>query len=208
MLPHVFNLFVQERQNLDRAAGGLGLGLAIVRNLVEMQGGQVAVESEVGRGSTFTVRLPLATGNKDLALESAAEEPAPVAAAPDERRVLVVDDNVDAASLLALILESFGFVPAVAHDGPSALRLAREFRPDIAVLDIGLPVMDGYELAERLHASDGFETLPLLAVTGYGQAEDRARAKAAGFAAHLTKPVAADALRRSIDEHCPAQTRR
>jgi signal transduction histidine kinase/ActR/RegA family two-component response regulator len=206
MLPHVFNLFVQERQNLDRAAGGLGLGLAIVRNLVEMQGGQVAVESEVGRGSTFTVRLPLAASSEALALEAAAEEPAMVAAALEGRRVLIVDDNIDAANLLALILESFGFATSVAHDGPSALRAAREFRPDVAILDLGLPVMDGYEVAERLHAIAGFETLPLLAVTGYGQIEDHARSKAAGFAAHLTKPVAAEALRRSIDEHCPAQT--
>jgi CheY-like chemotaxis protein len=119
-----------------------------------------------------------------------------------------VDDNIDAANLLALILVSFGFDTSVAHDGPSALRVAREFHPDIAVLDIGLPVMDGYEVAERLHAIAGLERLPLLAVTGYGQIEDHARSKAAGFAAHLTKPVAADALRRSIDEHCPAQTRR
>jgi PAS domain S-box-containing protein len=205
MLPHVFSLFVQESQNLDRAAGGLGLGLAIVRNLVEMQGGQVAVESEVGRGSTFTVRLPLAASSKALAAEVAAEESAMVASPHDGRRVLIVDDNVDAANLLALILESFGFATSVAHDGPSALRLAREFRPDIAVLDIGLPVMDGYEVAERLHAMAGFETLPLLAVTGYGQLEDRARSKAAGFEAHLTKPVAAEALRRSIDEHCHAR---
>jgi signal transduction histidine kinase/ActR/RegA family two-component response regulator len=208
MLPHVFNLFVQESQNVDRAAGGLGLGLAIVRSLVEMQGGQVAVESEVGRGSTFTVRLPLAASSGALARDAATEEPARVAAARDERRVLVVDDNIDAANLLALILESFGFATSVAHDGPGALRVAHELRPDIAVLDIGLPVMDGYELAERLHAIAGLEMLPLLAVTGYGQIEDHARSKAAGFAAHLTKPVAAELLRRSIEEHCPAQTRR
>jgi signal transduction histidine kinase/ActR/RegA family two-component response regulator len=207
LLPHVFNLFVQERQNLDRAAGGLGLGLAIVRNLVEMQGGQVAVESEVGRGSTFTVRLPLSGDGEALELETATEEPAIAADTIDGRRVLVVDDNIDAANLLALILESFGFATSVAYDGPSALRVAREFHPDIAILDIGLPVMDGYEVAERLHAMTEFETLPLVAVTGYGQIEDHARSRAAGFAAHLTKPVAADALRRSIDEHCPPQTR-
>jgi CheY-like chemotaxis protein/anti-sigma regulatory factor (Ser/Thr protein kinase) len=209
MLPYVFDLFVQERQNLDRAAGGLGLGLAIVRNLVELHGGSVSVDSVVGRGSRFVVRLPLARQQSETSGQVASQAPPRVTvAAGNARRVLIVDDNVDAAGLLAQILEALGFATAVAHDGPSALKLAAEYHPHVAVLDIGLPVMDGYELATRIHQVPGLERLPLIAVTGYGQGEDRARSESAGFAAHLTKPVLADDLRRAIDETCPPLARR
>nr|HEX4314820.1 ATP-binding protein [Kofleriaceae bacterium] len=188
LLPHVFDLFVQERQNIDRARGGLGLGLAIVRNLVQLHGGRIdAASAGPGRGSTFTVRLP-----RVAAIVEAPEPSLPVAA-PQARAasgtVLVVDDNADAAVLLADLLESRGYTARVAHDPTEALRVAGEFVPDVAVLDIGLPDMDGYELARRLRALPAWRDVTLLALSGYGQEPDRARSADAGFAQHLVKPV-------------------
>ena len=186
LLPRVFEMFTQERQAADRSRGGLGLGLTIVRNLVELHGGTVQADSQgLGKGSTFRVRLPLASG------EPAAIEPpaaaAPVASRP--KRVLVVDDNEDALELLAELLREAGHLVTTAKDGPAALKVAKTCHADVAVLDIGLPVMDGYELAGRLRTALGDATPPLIALTGYGQDSDRARAKRAGFAEHLTKPV-------------------
>jgi CheY-like chemotaxis protein len=186
LLPHVFDMFTQDRQAADRARGGLGLGLTIVRSLVELHGGTVHADSEgLGKGSIFTVRLPVAT-----------EEPAAVESRSvvdpvtrTSKRVLVVDDNEDALELLAEVLRTAGHVVTTAKDGPTALEVMKTFPADIAILDIGLPVMDGYELAGRLRDELG-EALPcLIALTGYGQDSDRARAKKAGFAEHLTKPV-------------------
>jgi PAS domain S-box-containing protein len=194
MLPRVFDLFVQERQAIDRAQGGLGLGLAIVRTLVELHGGTVEARSEgYGQGSEFTVRLIAAR---------AGDEPAParrgesgIAADPDALRVLVVDDNVDSAELLAESVRLMGHVPRVAHDGPAGLRIGAEFRPDVALLDIGLPVMDGYELARHLRALPGLESVRLIAVTGYTQEADRRQSAAAGFERHLVKPIQLEQLR-------------
>jgi signal transduction histidine kinase/DNA-binding response OmpR family regulator len=185
LLPQLFDLFVQARQTMDRAQGGLGLGLALVKNLVAMHGGTVSAHSGgLGRGSTFTVRLPSveAHATKD-------EEPSlPIVAAPEARpRVLIVDDNADGADMLADALEGLGYPTAVAHDGPEALRVAGDFAPHVALLDIGLPVMDGYELAMRLRTQ--WRDLKLVAITGYGQEGDRQRTRRAGFLAHLTKPV-------------------
>ena len=183
LLPQVFDLFVQGKRTSDRRDGGLGLGLALVDNLVRLHGGEVSATSEgPGTGSTFTVRLPLAG-------------PAPAAAGPGAapasacsgRRVLLVDDNVDAAELLALMLRSEGHHVAVAHDGVQALALADELRPEVAVLDIGLPVMDGYELATRL--GERHDRCRLIALSGYGQPSDQHRSSAAGFELHLIKPV-------------------
>ncbi len=186
ILPQIFDLFVQESQALDRAQGGLGLGLAIVRILVELHGGTVEARSAgAGRGSEFAVRLPAAA-----AAES--EVPAPergIAPRPDALRVLVVDDNVDAAELLAESVRLMGHVAQAAYDGPAALRIAARFRPDLALLDIGLPVMDGYELARHLRELPGLEALRLVAVTGYLQEADRRHTTAAGFARHLVKPI-------------------
>ena len=195
MLPRVFEMFVQERQALDRSRGGLGLGLTIARNLVTMHGGSVDVVSEGRhRGAEFTVRIPAA-------------RPADDAVAPRERgpsstprsranggRILVVDDNEDAADLLAASLEGMGYTVRVTYDGPEALKVASGFGPDIAVLDIGLPVMDGYELARRLREQPKLERLHLVAVIGYGQETDRRRSCAAGFAAHLVKPFDLDVI--------------
>ena len=184
--PRVFDTFFQARQEVDRAKGGLGLGLALVKSLSELHGGKVEVESPgVGKGSTFTVHLPLAV-----------EVTPPVELAPSPKdparsepglRILVVDDNVDAAESIAEVLQLLGNEVRVAHDGVEALRLARETAPDLALLDIGLPVIDGYELAQRLRSEH--PSLRLVAVSGYGQDADRAATLQAGFSRHLVKPV-------------------
>ncbi|MGH9889321.1 MAG: ATP-binding protein, partial [bacterium] len=197
MLPHVFELFVQERQNLDRSRGGLGLGLAIVRNLVELHGGRVTATSDgAGRGSVFTVHLPRAA--EDLTAPSTA--PASSSAATPARSpsnaisVLVVDDNEDAAALLGELLLARGYRVHIAHDAPEALQLAHRFVPDVALVDIGLPAMDGYELARRLRALPAWRNVKLHALTGYGQSADRARSQEAGFDQHLIKPIALSTL--------------
>jgi signal transduction histidine kinase/DNA-binding response OmpR family regulator len=188
MLPRVFDMFVQERQALDRSRGGLGLGLTIVRSLVAMHGGTVEVHSEGrNRGAEFVVTLPAAAAKRPAVCDGA---PAPNGARRGAgRRILVVDDNEDAAELLASALEIMGYTVRVAHDGPEALKVAAEFDPDLGLLDIGLPVMDGYELARRLQDDPGLRRVPLVAVTGYGQPSDRRMSEAAGFDAHLVKPV-------------------
>ncbi|HSY41350.1 MAG TPA: response regulator, partial [Polyangia bacterium] len=186
LLPHVFDMFTQERQAADRSRGGLGIGLTIVRNLVERHGGTVQAESKgLGQGSEFTVRLPVAS--EEPAAVDYSSAPNPVAGA--RQRILVVDDNEDALELLAEVLRNAGHVVTTAKDGPTALKVMKTFHADVAILDIGLPVMDGYELAGRLRAELGKELPRLIALTGYGQDSDRARAKQAGFAEHLTKPV-------------------
>ncbi|HSO31972.1 MAG TPA: ATP-binding protein, partial [Labilithrix sp.] len=196
MLPRVFDIFAQERQSIDRSQGGLGLGLAIVKSLVAMHEGTVAVTSEGHeKGSAFTVELPAATHQ---ASPSSTPRKAAGRAAGAARRVLVVDDNLDAAELLAEVLRARGFVVEIAIDGPAALRLAESFRPEIALLDIGLPVMDGYEVARRLRSRD--DAIRLIAVTGYGQDSDRALALAAGFDTHMIKPVQLDALQAALGE--------
>ena len=195
LLPRVFDLFVQGQQALDRQAGGLGLGLAIVKTLAELHGGSVSATSDgEGHGSRFTVRLPRATAS---AVVMGSAPPAPVTSA-DGRRVLVVDDNVDAADTLARLLDSFGHAVRTAGTGPQALTLLSDFRPELAILDIGLPGMDGYELARRLKADPRTEGIRLLALTGYGHEVDRARALAAGFDEHLVKPVPVDQLTTAI----------
>jgi CheY-like chemotaxis protein/anti-sigma regulatory factor (Ser/Thr protein kinase) len=196
LLPHVFDMFTQERQAADRSRGGLGIGLTIVRNLVDLHRGTVQAESEgLGRGSVFTVRLPLAA-EEPAAIELSAPVN-PVARA--SKRVLVVDDNEDALELLADVLRDAGHIVATAKDGPTALEVMKTFHADVAVLDIGLPVMDGYELAERLRAELGGALPRLIALTGYGRESDRARAREAGFAEHLTKPVDGARLLRALD---------
>jgi PAS domain S-box-containing protein len=201
LLPHIFDLFVQGPRRVDRSRGGLGLGLALVSNLVGLHGGQVAVFSEgPGHGSEFVVRLPPAT---DVTMN--ATGPLPMArtdAGAGSRRLLLVDDNVDAAEMLSVLLECAGHETVIAHDGPEALEMLARFRPQVAILDLGLPVMDGYELAQRIRsAAEADQPAPVLvALTGYGQATDRARTRQAGFAAHLVKPVDVSELLRTIGE--------
>jgi PAS domain S-box-containing protein len=199
MLPRVFDLFVQERQAIDRAQGGLGLGLAIVRVLVELHGGTVEARSEGhGQGAELVVRLPAAEAGDRLAPARPARVETEIAALPGALRVLVVDDNLDAAELLATSVQMMGHLARVAHDGPAGLRIAAELRPDVALLDIGLPVMDGYELARHLRALPGLASIRLIAVTGYSQEADRAEAAAAGFERHLVKPIRLEQLREAL----------
>ncbi len=194
LLSRVFDPFTQGESSADPSQLGLGLGLAVVRKLVEMHGGSVRAFSEgLGRGSEFVVRLPL------LAEERSAAEPrgnanGQAARASDRRRILVVDDNRDAADSLGLVLELAGHEARVAYDGPSALVAAREFRPDVVLLDIGLPGMSGYEVAQRLRQEAGLANALLVAMTGFGQPEDRQRSQAAGFHAHCVKPADLETL--------------
>jgi PAS domain S-box-containing protein len=191
MLPQVFELFSQERQTLARSGGGLGLGLAIVQSLVEMHGGRVMARSEgLDKGSEFVLELP-ALGSK---WEGKGAPTAPIdGPAPELGRafenVLVVDDNADAAEVVADLLRAHGYEVRLALDGPAALALVEHFAPDVALLDIGLPVMDGYELAQRLQERLAPRRVPLIAITGYGREGDRVRAREAGFDFHLVKPV-------------------
>jgi CheY-like chemotaxis protein/anti-sigma regulatory factor (Ser/Thr protein kinase) len=194
MQARIFDLFVQGDASLARTQGGLGIGLTLVKRLAEMHGGGVSVASEgPGKGSEFVVRLPL---HPDAAADAATAD-APAAegsAAASRRRALVVDDNVDAAESIAMILRLSGCDVKTVHDGRSALAIAEEWRPDAIVLDIGLPVMDGYAVARRLRADPSFARTQLVAVTGYGQEEDRRRAQDAGFDLHLVKPIDPAAL--------------
>ena len=189
LLPRVFDLFVQGERSLDRAAGGLGIGLTLVRRLVELHGVTITASSGgPGRGSTFTVRL---RAIQPPAVR-AAHGPAADAAVP--RAVLVVDDNADAREMLRTVLTLAGHTVYEAEDGPGAVDIARAKRPDVAFVDIGLPGFDGYEVARRIRAQGKGGDLVLVALTGYGQLEDREQALAAGFDRHLTKPVAAETL--------------
>jgi PAS domain S-box-containing protein len=195
LLPQVFDLFTQGERSPDRAQGGLGLGLALVKSLVELHGGSVAAHSDgVGRGSDFTVRLPLPALGDDPATQlSAALDGEPFAPAA-QLQLMVVDDNVDAANTLAMLLEMQGYVVSVAYRAQDALERAAKDAPGIFLLDIGLPDMDGYELARRLRAQSATGDAVLIALTGYGQAKDRERSELAGFDHHLVKPVEIERL--------------
>ena len=190
MLPRVFELFTQERQTLDRAQGGLGLGLTIAKSLVELHDGTIQAHSDGhGKGSEFVMRFPMVSEASPSASASTSASAAHLSTIRTGRRILVVDDNVDAARLTAEALEAIGHDTRVAFDGPAALEIAGTFHPDLALLDLGLPLMDGYELAQQLGADAGDRRPLLVAVTGYGQASDRDRTTAAGFHGHVVKPV-------------------
>ncbi|GAB3663591.1 hybrid sensor histidine kinase/response regulator [Ramlibacter alkalitolerans] len=194
VLEHVFDLFYQAPQGADRSRGGLGLGLAIVRSLIEMHGGQVSASSAgADGGSTFTVRLPLAPPPPQAAAAAGVAATEAV-----QGRVLLVDDNQDAADTAAALLELSGYEVQVAYDPGVALSLLDRFAPDVAVLDIGLPGMSGYELAARVRVHPNGRNCYLVALTGYGTAADITRARAAGFRQHLVKPAAPDALLEAI----------
>ncbi|HVZ72099.1 MAG TPA: ATP-binding protein [Polyangia bacterium] len=209
MVAAIFDSFVQQPQALDRSRGGLGLGLTIVRSLVQLHGGTVEARSEgTGRGSEFVVELPLALGLVDAPPSrdgASATAPPPAARkARARKRILVVDDNEDAASTLAEFLEDLGCEVQVAHDGPSGLERARTFRPDIGLLDIGLPLMDGYALARAIRGlAEMPEGLRLVAITGYGQDSDRSRSLASGFDNHIVKPLDLAFVTRLVEGNGP-----
>ena len=189
VLPHVFDVFVQGPRAIDRAQGGLGLGLTIVRSLVALHGGEVSASSAgPGKGSEFAVSLPERSDAAPPADEVSAIRNDSPAKEPG-MRILLVDDNQDALDLLASLLSEMGHEVHAADNAHDALELAARVRPNLALLDIGLPEIDGYELARRLHALEGLSQLRLIALTGYGQASDRTRALEAGFDVHLLKPV-------------------
>ena len=196
ILPHVFEVFVQGARR-DAVRAGLGLGLAIVRSLTELHGGTVRARSNGPHaGSEFVVELPLLGTAAYRSLRPTPRETPRMLAHP--MRVLVVDDNVDAAEMLAEWLGTIGHGVRVAGDGPTALEVAANFRPDVALLDIGLPVMDGYEVARRLRELPGCKRTRLIALTGYGQESDYDRSRRAGFEDHLVKPVDLDAIERAV----------
>jgi CheY-like chemotaxis protein len=190
-LATVFDMFSQLEPALDRAKGGLGIGLALVRGIVELHGGRIQADSAgPGRGSTFTVRLPLSADAAAPALPAAADD-----AGSALLRIVVVDDNQDAAETLSMALELFGCDVTVAHSAAQALDILPGAAPSVVLLDIGLPDMNGYELARRVRQLPGGPAMTLIATTGWGQQKDRERAFDAGFDHHLTKPVDFETLR-------------
>ncbi|WP_437998146.1 ATP-binding protein [Sorangium sp. So ce185] len=201
LLPRVFEPFMQARRTLDRSQGGLGVGLTLVKRLAELHGGRVeAMSAGPGEGTAISVWLPLAGASADSAAAPSTEIPRSGAGA---LRVLLVDDNVDAAEGLRRILQLHGHTVAMAHDGPAALEAARASKPELVLLDIGLPGMDGYEVVRRLRAEPELRGSYIAAVSGYGQDQDRRRSREAGFDAHLTKPVATAQLLALVAEAAP-----
>jgi len=192
LVPHVFDLFTQAPQSLERSHGGLGLGLALVKRLVELHEGSVSASSAgPGQGSEFTVMLPAVAEPADRSLAASGSAPAGKRAGAKRggRRVLVVEDSADARLGVQLLLEQAGHVVETAGDGPEGLAKLGQFHPDVALIDVGLPGMDGYELARVARSQPETRDIRLVAITGYGQEEDRQRALAAGFDLHVAKPV-------------------
>ena len=195
MLPRVFEVFTQAEQSMERSQGGLGIGLTLVQRLVEMHGGTVSAHSEgTGKGTEVVVRLPV-LGSDDRLPESAVQRRD--AAGPSRLLILVVDDNRDAAESLAMLLQMWGHEVRTAHDGLAAVEAAAEFEPDVVLLDIGLPKLNGYDAARQISQARR-RSMVLVALTGWGQDEDRRRSSEAGFHHHLTKPVELEALQRVL----------
>ncbi len=193
LLPHVFDVFVQGTSTLDRAQGGLGIGLALVRRLVELHGGKVEAESAgPGAGSTFSLRMPRTeriTETKTRTMDTTE---------PGKPNVLLIEDNDDGREMMAMMLDCYGYDVEHAADGLAGIEKALSYRPDVALVDIGLPGIDGYEVARRLRANDATRAIRLIALTGYGLAEDQRRVLEAGFDMHLVKPVDIESLMKAI----------
>ncbi|MBC7499480.1 MAG: response regulator, partial [Herminiimonas sp.] len=197
-LERIFEMFAQLNTVADKAPDGvgMGIGLALVRSLTELHGGTVQARSQgLGKGSVFEVKLP----KSEIALEPALEQAPNPQAAP--RRVLIVDDNIDAAETLAMLLEMMGHTVASAYNGMDGLRLMEEFKPDCALLDVGLPDINGHELARRVRVTDWGRPMTLIAATGWGQQEDKRKSLEAGFDAHLTKPITLERLIEVLAQH-------
>jgi signal transduction histidine kinase len=189
-LPHMFDLFSQADQSLDRSQGGLGIGLTLVKHLVELHGGRVWAASEgLGKGAQVTIALPAHLGTQPMPQPAPAAPRGGAGAPPGASRVLVVDDLAASAETLTTLLEMEGYQVRVARDGPAALDIAREFRPDVVLLDIGLPGMNGFEVAQGLRSQPESQDALLIALTGYGEAESRSRSAQAGFDFHMVKPA-------------------
>jgi signal transduction histidine kinase len=196
-LPRLFQMFSQVDRNMGRAGGGLGIGLMLVRRLIELHGGTVCATSDgPGCGSEFVVRLPvLAAGRKPSGV---AREPAALAASRTGQRILVVDDNVDSATSLELMLQILGNETRIAHDGAEAVAIAADFQPDLILLDLGLPTLDGYEVCRQIRRQPWAASVRIVALTGWSQAEDRRRTHDAGFDEHFVKPVERSTLERLL----------
>jgi len=203
VLPKIFEMFAQADRSLERTHAGLGVGLTLARRLIELHGGRIEARSEgLGKGSRFTVTLPLA----QPVIEAAARPAAAAATASngDSHRILLVDDNEDFTASLAALLRAMGHEVRVASNGADGLKLAAEYGPAYAFLDIGMPGMNGYDLAQALRKLPGGRALVLTAVTGWGQEKDRERARDSGFDHHLTKPVEVDSIRAILEATEPA----
>jgi signal transduction histidine kinase len=204
VLPRIFDLFTQAERTLDRSEGGLGIGLTLVRRLTQLHGGRVEAFSDgPGRGSEFVVRLPLLA--REPASGEAVGEPAKEPQAQSRsHRIVVVDDNRDSAESLARLLRLIGHEVRTAYNGEEGLETVRAYRPDLVLLDIGLPVLDGYEVAKRIRAEPELEGIVLVALTGYGGDEDRRQAQACGFNSHMVKPLDFDALQMLLETLMPS----
>jgi CheY-like chemotaxis protein len=200
VLPHIFDLFVQADVAIDRSKGGLGIGLTLVRRLVELHGGTIEVASAgPGHGAIFTVRLPASGSPKPTATADRTSD-----ARQSSKRVLLVDDQADAREMYSIVLRAAGHHVYAAEDGPSALVVLTRTPLDVAIVDIGLPGMDGYELARQIRSAPEGRKVTLIALTGYGLPDDHKRSSAAGFDRHLVKPVAPEDLQRAIEAIQPA----
>jgi CheY-like chemotaxis protein len=198
LLPRIFDLFTQAEQGLARSQGGLGLGLSLVRSLVEMHGGRVEARSPgPGQGSEFIVRLPAAEAPAPSRTTAPPSPFEPPVGAP--LRILAVDDNLEMTAALGMLMRRFGHEMATANEGADALEAVSELRPDVVLLDIGLPDMDGYEVASRIRQDPALGAVVLVALTGYGMETDRLRSREAGFDHHLTKPADIRKLRQILD---------
>ena len=201
MLPRIFEMFTQVDRSNERSEGGLGIGLTLVERLVALHGGTVEAKSAgPGKGSEFIVRLPIATQGKPLRNSHSVQESPQLL--PVQRRILVVDDNQDSAESMAMFLRIMGHEVRTAYDGLVAIEVAEEFQPEVILLDVGLPGLNGYKVAQRIRERRGANVV-LIALTGWGQEEDRRRSKEAGLDHHLTKPVEFDDLTKLLADLKP-----
>jgi len=203
MLPRIFEIFTQVDPSLERSQGGLGIGLTLVQRLVQMHGGTVEAHSHgPGKGSEFILRFPVAVEAKERTTQGGASSRQ--VTIPSTCRILVVDDNQDSADSVAMLLRTMGNEVHTAHDGLEAVGAAATFQPDVVLMDIGLPKLNGFEAATRIREQPGGNEMVLIALTGWGQEEDRRRSKEAGFDHHLTKPIDFSLLQRLLAASKPS----